>query len=82
VPRKKATAKRRGRPKYNDEPILLEMARASLTGSYPSDYAIAKAFASRVDGASEGAKTKRLYERFRKDREKLIQKVQESGEDP
>lgn len=74
--RKKGQA-RKGRPtKLDDEPILLEMARASLTGTHPSDFALARAFAHRVDAASFEAAHRRLHSKFRKRRQELVQKAQ------
>jgi hypothetical protein len=82
VPRKKGAAKRRGRPKYDDEAILLEMAQASLTGQYPSDLALAEAFADRVEGASHNARKKRLYDQFRESREIWLRRAQGEEEQP
>jgi hypothetical protein len=71
----------RGRPTYDDELILLEMARESLTGRHPSDWDLAKAFAPRVEAASLVAAHRRLYSKFRRRKGDLLARIPTTGED-
>jgi hypothetical protein len=55
------------------------MARASLAGKYPSDWALAGAFCKgmreRGEAASEKAAHRRLYDKFRRQKGELIARV-------
>jgi hypothetical protein len=73
---KEAVLARTGRPKgsgENDEPILLEMALASLSGEYPSDWALAGAFADRISANTPESGRRRLWTKFRDRRDYWIE---------